>query len=213
MKFSTIYSGLYGGDGYPFHVLSNKDAVQVTNPEHLTDNTGALIIWGGSDIGPHLYGHEKSRLTFDNPQRDRAEWALMQRAIELGITIIGVCRGAQMACAAAGGFLLQDVRNHSGHHPVETQDGMLFMTNSLHHQMMCGLDKVDHELIAWSVEQRSKQYIYQKDELFDVPDNWKEPEYVFFPKIKAHAIQWHPEMMDDQCAATRYVINEINKRG
>lgn len=210
-KFNTVYSALYNDNCYPFDELGETITV-ADKPDDLVDANAALIVWGGADINPKLYGHEKSRTTYCYDARDNAEWALMQRAKEMGITIIGVCRGAQMLCALAGGFLLQDVHNHSGYHSVETSTGDMFTVNSIHHQMMAGLEKVDHELLVWSAKARSPQYIVGADELFQPPENWKEPEYVYFPTVKGHAIQWHPEMMDDACEATQFVLHEINAR-
>lgn len=209
MKFNTLYSAMWEDDCYPFHVLGKEKQVART-PDQLTDVNSALIVWGGSDIDPAFYNHPSSRRTYNHPTRDNAEWALMARAVNMGITIIGVCRGAQMLCAAAGGFLLQHVENHHGYHAVNTKDGDKFSVNSIHHQMMAGFEKVDHELLCWSDVKLSPEYIYKADEMFKVPDNWVEPEYVLFPKIKGHAIQWHPEMMDENSRATQYVLNVIN---
>lgn len=211
MKLTTIYSAVYGHDAHPFdHFCTN--VVPANNPEELTDVNSALVVWGGSDIEPGLYGHEKGKRTSTYPSRDKIEWALMQQAIKMGIPIFGVCRGAQMLCAAAGGFLLQHVDNHVGSHNIITHVGDTLPVNSIHHQMMAGLEKVDHELLAWSEHQRSEQYLFKKDELFAIPDGWKEPEYVYFPKIKGHAVQWHPEMMSEKAAATQFIFNEIEAR-
>lgn len=211
MKLNVIYSAVYGNDVHPFDRFSSN-VEQVNSPDQLTDVNSALVIWGGSDIEPSLYGHEKALRTHTHPQRCKTEWALLQEAIKKGITIFGVCRGAQMLCAAAGGYLLQHVDNHVGAHNVVTYQGDTIRVNSIHHQMMAGLEKVDHELLAWSEHQRSKQYIYKKDQVFEIPEGWKEPEYVYFPKIKGHAVQWHPEMMSETERATQFIFNEIEAR-
>jgi gamma-glutamyl-gamma-aminobutyrate hydrolase PuuD len=137
----------------------------------------------------------------------------MRRAAEVGIPIIGVCRGAQMACALAGGYLLQHVDNHGGSgHLVDTSDGKQFNVNSIHHQMMVATEKVDHELLAWSTQQRSAKYIYRDDQEFVTPEGWKEPEFYYFPKIKGFAIQWHPEAMNQASDATRFIMEKIRER-
>lgn len=146
------------------------------------------------------------------------EWTLLQRAIEMGITIIGVCRGAQMGCAASGGFLIQDVNGHIGGHNVKTFDGKTFRVNSIHHQMMVPAD-AEHQLVAWSEYNLSTErvghapyYGYKQDELFVPPEGWREPEYIYFPKTNIHAIQWHPEMMQTDSPATQYVLNFIKEK-
>lgn len=211
MKFNTLYSGYYPDNGYPFDALADK-VEHAQEPHDLQDDNSALVIWGGSDINPSLYNHPKGRRTSCYEGRDESEWALMQEAIRKGMTIIGVCRGAQMACAAAGGYLLQHVENHSGYHDVVTPDGKTISVNSIHHQMMAGYEKVGHELLGWIPQRRSPHYLYKADELFPVPEQWVEPEYIYFKDIKAHAIQWHPEMMKRTSEATAYVLQSIKER-
>lgn len=206
--FKKLYSAMYLDDCYPFHVLT-ESVEAVSDPDELTEPNSALIIWGGADINPSLYKHPMHQTTRPGGMRDRIEWGLVQTAIERGIPIIGVCRGAQMLCAAAGGFLIQDVDNHAGaRHAVKTFDGQSFMVNSIHHQMMAGYEKVDHELVAWSAK-LSPQYHYRDNKLYDPPEGWKEPEMIYFKKIMGVAIQWHPEMMDDKSEATIYILNYL----
>lgn len=209
-----LYSAVYADDCHPFNALCNETEV-ARSDDDLKERDAALIVWGGSDINPAYYDHPHHSTTYPGGARDRVEWTLMQRAIEMGMPIIGVCRGAQMACAAAGGYLIQDVNNHMGRHEVTTHDGSTFTVNSIHHQMLMPYD-VEHVLVGWSSTNRSvadgkPYYGYKDDQLFEPPEGWKEPEFVYFPKINAYAIQWHPEMMDSQCAATQYVLNYIRK--
>lgn len=193
------------------------------DPDEIKEHDSALIIWGGADIHPDFYGHSLHRTTYPGGRRDNLEWALMQRAIERGIPIIGICRGAQMACAAAGGWLIQDVHNHaSGSHSVTTHDGFVFRVNSIHHQMMVP-DNTEHELIGWSSDNRSTKresrysavstyYGVQDNQEWTPPVGWREPEFVYFPKIHAYAIQWHPEGMEAAEAATQYVLKFIKTK-
>lgn len=207
----TVYSGYYSSNGHPFNYLADE-VVCAEYPDDMVEKDSCLVIWGGSDISPSLYGHPQSRTTYPAPKRDQAEWALIQRAIEMGIPIVGVCRGAQMLCAAAGGSLLQDVQNHAGRaHLVSCSNGDEFAVNSIHHQMLC-LDGVDHELLAWSKHQLSKKYIWKDDQEYVPTAEHKEPELVVFPKIKGFAIQWHPEAMSSHSAATLFIYDEFNKR-
>lgn len=205
-----LYSACYK-HAFPFGRLANE-VVAVWDAGRLTELDSALVIWGGSDINPQFYGHPSSRTTYLDGDRDDVEWALVKRAIELGIPIIGVCRGAQMLCAAAGGFLLQDVKRHAGGaHSITTYKGDEHTVNSIHHQMMAGLEKVPHEMLAWSTQNRSEEagYIYKDDQKFQVPPDWKEPEMVWFPNIKGMAIQWHPEGMNPVSPASLFVFEEI----
>lgn len=68
----------------------------------------ALIIGGGDDISPDLYGGRlvtSARLDHD---RDALERALVCAAFERNRPVMGICRGSQMLNIALGGSLHQD---------------------------------------------------------------------------------------------------------
>lgn len=204
-----LVSAIYD-EFYPFHEMGIFDEfVHTIHPEALRAGD-VLIVWGGADISPSLYNREigPSQAGLIPSNRDRIEWDLMKRAEELNIPIIGICRGAQMLCALAGGFLVQHVDNHAGsNHFITTRDGKMLTINSAHHQMQYPFE-VDHELIAWSTIPLSRRYLLE-DKSITVE---KEPEFVYYPKQKGFAVQWHPEWMPSNTPATQYVFNFIKER-
>lgn len=203
----TLYSAVHSAF-YPFEGLATHHK-EVYLPEQLTQLDSFLIIWGGADISSEYYNHPRHSTTHPGGARDRVEWSLMQAAIEKGIPIIGICRGAQMACAAAGGWLIQDVQNHTVRHEVETFDGKRLPVNSLHHQMMAGLGTVMHEMVAWRPGNFGAPYGYKDNQEYKPHAAFKEAEFVYFPKIRTYAIQWHPEMMSEEAEATNYILEYI----
>lgn len=210
--FNVLYSALYHDSGYPFDALADKVAT-ARQPEDLKSLDSALVVWGGADINPAYYRHPLHRTTYPGGMRDRLEWALMNAAKDKGIPIIGVCRGAQMLCALAGGWLIQDVGGHAGpRHDVTTHDGQTFQVNSLHHQMMAGLGTVEHELVAWREGREGAPYGYMDNRIYVPPAEFKEPEFVYFPRVYGYAVQWHPEMMGRDSDATRYVLDYIKQK-
>ena len=179
----------------------------VVRDSHEIKPDGFVVLWGGADISPSIYGHDNLR-SYPNEWRDEIEVPLAKECIERGIPILGICRGAQMLCALAGGYLVQHATGHTrAHHDVITPDGERFKVNSLHHQMLAGLENLDHDLLAWTPNARSSMYIAQQE----VPYDYVEPEAVWFPKIKGLGIQWHPEYMDTGSEATQFVYNQIDK--
>lgn len=165
----------------------------------------AVVIWGGEDISPSIYGEKASKYTWAENEpsyRDVIEMDLFKTAYNLGIPIIGVCRGAQLACAMSGGKLVQHVDNHGRSHEITTDKGEKLITSSVHHQMMYPFT-TEHKLIAWSSEKRSKQYQGGEGPIEDM-NNQVEPEIVYFPKTRALAIQGHPEFMDEQDEFVKY---------
>lgn len=192
---------------YPFQDMELFSDYKVVKKGVDLDKDSCLVVWGGADISPTLYNKPVGISTYAGAhlsKRDRIEWELMNRAKELNIPIIGICRGAQMLCALAGGFLIQDVTDHGSSHYATTSEGKTLQVSSLHHQMMYPWE-VDHELVAQSKHRLSRHYLDVNTPI-DVPC---EPEFVYFPKERGIAIQWHPEYMDVDCAANNFVKEKV----
>ena len=112
----------------------------------------ALVLTGGGDVEPRLYGQEDRGSLPPDPARDRAELALVQACLAAGKPILGICRGCQILNVALGGTLIQDLGEplNPFHRRFETDKvhpihasadsvlhslyGPLFHVNSAHHQ-------------------------------------------------------------------------------
>ncbi|MCR4308190.1 MAG: gamma-glutamyl-gamma-aminobutyrate hydrolase family protein [Candidatus Berkelbacteria bacterium] len=190
-----LYTSLDAYGGYPFNIQW-PDVKPVYLPSDLEKEPGILVLWGGEDISPSIYGEKVSRYTGadDRPSsRDQLELDLAYKAIALGYPIIAICRGAQLMCAVNGGTVIQHVENHGRSHAIVTNDKREFVTTSLHHQMMNPF-KIEHEMVAWSKKYLSPCYIGENN--FDIePRPPVEPEVVYFPQSKTIAIQGHPEFI------------------
>jgi GMP synthase-like glutamine amidotransferase len=196
-KVTTLgHLGMGTGQVAPFDQVFDEGILTTPNEIKEGQELSALVIWGGEDISPSIYGHQVSTMTGAGPtmsRRDFAECTAARECIKRGIPLIGVCRGAQLVCAMAGGSLIQHVDKHAGGgHPIETSDGRIVVSSSVHHQMMWPYD-VEHELLAWATPRRATMYIVGDDSDFQEARNHPEAEIVWFPKIKALAIQGHPE--------------------
>ncbi|MEM8665384.1 MAG: gamma-glutamyl-gamma-aminobutyrate hydrolase family protein, partial [Pseudomonadota bacterium] len=73
-------------------------------PSDLAEVDG-LIIGGGDDVSPTLYDGELVPQARIDPDRDALEHRLCVAAVERGIPVLGICRGAQMLNIALGGSL------------------------------------------------------------------------------------------------------------
>lgn len=67
-----------------------------------------IVIGGGDDISPDLYGGELVTSARLDPDRDALEQRLVCEAMEQGKPVLGICRGSQMINVALGGTLDQN---------------------------------------------------------------------------------------------------------
>lgn len=212
-----------GSSIFPFDALFNE-VKRVEAPEDVK-GCDAIILWGGEDIWPGYYdqkAHPYNQNYGAASGRDNREWDAMMKAQDLGIPIIGVCRGAQFMCAFAGGSLVQHMTGHHNTHDVmcvphgwSQGDGIkaakVYQSSSEHHQMMYleDMPASEYEVLAWAAG-LSKLYQNDKGDM-PVPSRgfFIEPEVVYFPNIKGLAIQGHPEWMQADEPFVEYVLKQV----
>jgi len=72
------------------------------------DGLDGLVLTGGSDVGPEVYGAEPHPETVGvHPHRDRSELELLTAAIDRDLPVLGICRGMQLLNIVRGGTLQQ----------------------------------------------------------------------------------------------------------
>ena len=70
-----------------------------------------LLLPGGIDLDPALYGEEPKRGMGEvEPQWDRGEQALLREALKRRLPILGICRGMQALVVQNDGFWLYSYR-------------------------------------------------------------------------------------------------------
>ena len=75
-----------------------------------------LLLAGGADVNPSRYSQAAHpSVTSWRDDRDVSEMALLNAADDLGMPVLGVCRGMQVMAVTAGGALLQHVPDAVGH--------------------------------------------------------------------------------------------------
>ena len=76
----------------------------------LADTLDGVLLTGGEDVAPSLYGAAPHPALGDvDPRRDQLEAGLVRAAHERGVPVLGICRGIQLINAAMGGTLWQDL--------------------------------------------------------------------------------------------------------
>jgi putative glutamine amidotransferase len=80
------------------------------------DAVDGLVLTGGPDVDPRLYGSTPHHKT-DSPREDRDAWemALCRRAVEQDMPLLAICRGLQLLNVSLGGTLHQHLPDVFGH--------------------------------------------------------------------------------------------------
>ena len=81
--------------------------------ETILDRVDGVVLSGGPDIHPCLYGQEEHpELGPTDIGLDRFELGFVRRALERDLPLLGICRGAELLNVARGGTLIQHVEGH-----------------------------------------------------------------------------------------------------
>lgn len=125
-------------------------------PEELANLCDGLLLSGGPDIEPELFGETiyNDTVHMDTP-RTKYEYALLKAFLEKGKAVMGICRGEQLINVYLGGDMYQDLAHQKGlfhssyelRHKVKAEPGSFiekllgseFMVNSTHHQAVRNL--------------------------------------------------------------------------
>ena len=157
-------SGAKNGRRYVSVMESAESEVRLLVPaqhtgvatEELMNDVGGLLLSGGPDIDPALYGEEpdpNAGLELRRPLDD-LELRVLEYALDRDMPVLAICRGMQLLNVAFGGKLIQDLPDHksekidgeweSAYHQIYIAPGAktaavigmagFFKVNSLHHQ-------------------------------------------------------------------------------
>jgi gamma-glutamyl-gamma-aminobutyrate hydrolase PuuD len=95
-----------------------------TGVEETLDALDGLLLSGGADLDPALYGAEEHPETKAlRPDRDSAELQLLRAALERDLPVLAVCRGMQLFNVARGGDLVQHLPDVTGKETHRKQAG------------------------------------------------------------------------------------------
>jgi len=104
-RMSDYVESVRRAGGEPIEVAAGGEA-----PEHILARVDGVMLTGGGDVDPMLYG-DTPHATFQAAEADRDafEIALTRAAIAANIPFLAICRGMQLLNVAMGGTLIQDI--------------------------------------------------------------------------------------------------------
>lgn len=118
-----------------------------------------LLLPGGEDVDPSLYGAENRGSVGISPALDALQTASLEAFVRAGKPVFGICRGEQLINVFFGGTLVQDLPEKARHahgegepdrvHALRAEEGSFlhglygaaFQVNSSHHQAVERLGK------------------------------------------------------------------------
>ena len=166
--------------------------------ERQTERVDALLISGGYDIDPLLYGEEPhTGLEYVYRDTDIFQLRTIQTALKRNQPLLGICKGIQLLNVACGGTIYQDLSEipdafvkHSQNrkrtcpsHTIVAEEGSIvaellgtsFRVNSYHHQAVKDVGR------GLRITSRAMDGVVESLEM----------EEASF----AVGVQWHPEML------------------
>lgn len=172
------------------------------------------VATGGEDWHPNWYhkGTIKPHNTLScNIYRDKQELMVLEKAINLKIPIVGICRGSQIfpVLAGEGGKIVQHQNNPAYKHLFKTYDGKELVCTSSHHNAAYpyNLPKDSYELLGWSENLLNYRFLNSEEQDLESP----ETEVVYYPKIKCLGFQMHPEWQLKDEESMKWYADTLNK--
>lgn len=182
------------------------------------DLIDALILSGGSDITPEIYGESKLPQVEDNNVfRDKWEIELFKKAYEINLPILGICRGMQLINVALGGSLYQDIdfqlNCDSPHLPLELKrkNNLEYEKHKVNILKDTQLDKI---LCSENIHVNSHHHQAIKHLADDLSISAKS-ECGITEAVEAKSkdfligVQWHPEDLIDSLICFNNLFSEL----
>jgi putative glutamine amidotransferase len=191
--FGTYTDAVQKAGGVPVLLPPNQ-----VNPGRIFDVIDGLILAGGGDINPELYGDLSHPMVYSvNAERDQFELSLAKLAFTGKIPILGICRGMQMLNIASGGDLVIHVPDVYGTDIMHRIDEP---TSPIEHDI-----KIEANSRLAKITQTTKISVvsWHHQAVGNVPSDWRIAAFapdglVEAIEYKSHpwilGVQWHPEM-------------------
>jgi gamma-glutamyl-gamma-aminobutyrate hydrolase PuuD len=158
------------------------------------DSLDLLVLIGGGDPDPALFGRPGTQVGPVELARPRWEIGLFRRSREAGLPVLGVCMGMQLMAISDGVGLIQ--------HIPDGVEGALDHAGTLSRPVRHGLEACGDGPLARAIAGLEQVESYHHQAIDGVPDGWRlaarAPDGVAEAieacrRPAAWGVQWHPE--------------------
>jgi putative glutamine amidotransferase len=162
-----------------------------------------LLVTGGEDVYPGLYGQEAdtARCPEMNRHRDSLDFALIAQALDAKMPVFAVCRGLQIVNVFLKGTLIIDIPEDVGTRVIHQSDDYLHCFHSVTvppNSLLSTVSKCDAAMVTSNHHQAIKHLspmlvanAFSKDNLIEGIE-WRHAAGKSF----LLGVQWHPERME-----------------
>ena len=199
--YTTYVDSLRGAGAIPVVIPPQPE-----NAAELVEGLDGLLLAGGDDCDPAVYGEEAHPSVEPmDPRRQNSDLSLARAARERGIPTLGICLGLQVMNVTAGGTLIQDIQSEldtdiehvsdpedRARHDVRIENGTRLASilgggreinvNSSHHQ---AIKNVGGGLRVTALAPDG------------IVEGLEDPQHPFYL-----GVQWHPEDMGSEKSAS-----------
>lgn len=99
-----ICAAVRDAGGVPLELYATEDEKEL---ETLVKRVDGFVFAGGEDVHPDFYNEAINGSIAPNLERDMFEFKLLEKVLDAGKPLLGICRGAQLINVGMGGTLIQ----------------------------------------------------------------------------------------------------------
>lgn len=198
-------------------VITNMYEMGVDSAVKMLKTHHALLITGGEDVYPDWYGRirDTARCGEFDRYRDTLEIKLIRKALEMGMPILGICRGHQILNVALGGTLFIDIPYDIGRQvihrcdedPLQCQHEVFVFHQTLLQEVTDqtqGTVTTNHHQAIRGIAPGLRMTSVSEDGVIEAVE-WED----YQNKPFLLGVQWHPERMEDKPELSRPIANRF----
>ncbi|MBE0663189.1 MAG: gamma-glutamyl-gamma-aminobutyrate hydrolase family protein [Bacteroidales bacterium] len=201
----------------PSIAITDMYGLEIDSAVSMLEKHHALLITGGEDVFPGLYGRirDTARCGEFDRYRDTLEIMLIQKALEMGLPILGICRGHQILNVALGGTLFIDIPDDIGRQvihrcdedPLQCQHEVFVFHQTLLQEITDqtqGTVTTNHHQAIRGTAPGLRMSAVAEDGVIEAVE-WED----YQNKPFLLGVQWHPERMEEYPELSRPIAERF----